>query len=147
MDALIVCPGCGAKNRIPAEKWHLKPKCGRCGLSLAGAPRSGIVNPLTDAQFQQRVEQSFLPVLVDFYSPTCGPCRMIAPVVETLAQDYAGRLLVFKIDTSSQQMSAARFQIRGVPTLLFFKNGHLVDRLVGAVPRAEIEQRITTLLQ
>ena len=147
MDTLIICPGCGAKNRIPAEKKHLTPKCGRCGASLAGAPVSGIVNPLIDAQFHQRVEQSTLPVLVDFYSPTCGPCHMIAPVLEILARDYAGRLLVFKLDTSTQQRSAARFQIRGVPTLLFFKSGHVVDQLVGAVPRSEIEQRIVTLLQ
>jgi thioredoxin 2 len=147
MNTLIVCPGCGVKNKIPTDKQHLMPKCGRCGTSLAGAPVSGIVNTLTDADFRQRVEQSSLPVLVDFYSPTCGPCRMIAPVVETLAGLYAGRLLVFKLDTSSQQMSAARFQIRGVPTLLFFKNGAMVDQLVGAVPQAEIETRINSLLQ
>ncbi|MBV5318699.1 MAG: thioredoxin fold domain-containing protein [Desulfobulbaceae bacterium] len=146
MNTLIVCPGCGSKNRIPADKRHLTPKCGRCGVSLVGAPVSGIVNPLTDAQFQQRVERSTLPVLVDFYSPTCGPCRTIAPVVDTLAGLYAGRLLVFKLDTSTQQMSAARFGIRGVPTLLFFKNGQMVDQLVGAVPRAEIEGRIENLL-
>jgi thioredoxin 2 len=147
MNALMVCPECGTKNRIPAEKQHLAAKCGRCGGSLAGAPLSGIVNPLNDAQFYQRVEQSPLPVLVDFYSPTCGPCRTIAPVLEALAQDYAGRLLVFKLDTSTQQMSAARFQIRGVPTLLFFKGGQQVDQLVGAVPRSEIEQRIGNLLR
>ena len=146
MHTLIICPGCGAKNRIPAEKQHLTPKCGKCGVSLAGVSASGVVNSLTDADFQRRVEQSSLPVLVDFYSPTCGPCRMIAPVIETLAGAYAGRLLVFKLDTSSQQMNAARFQIKGVPTLLFFKNGKMVDQLVGAVPQAEIEGRINRLL-
>ncbi len=146
MSTQIVCPECGAKNRVPAEKQHLTPKCGRCGGSLAGLPLSGIVNPLTDNQFNRYVEQAPLPVLVDFYSPTCGPCRMIAPVVETIAHEYGGRLLVFKLDTSTQQMSAARFQIRGVPTLLFFNKGQLVDQLVGAVPRAEIEQRIVKML-
>ena len=146
MNTLMVCPGCGAKNRVPAEKQHLAPKCGRCGLSLVGAPVSGLVNPLVDAQFHQRVEQSSMPVLLDFYSPTCGPCRMIAPVVDALAQEYAGRLLVFKLDTSSQQMTASRFQIRGVPTLLFFKDGQMVDQLVGAAPRSDIEQRINRLL-
>jgi thioredoxin 2 len=147
MDTLILCPDCGTKNRIPASKAHLVPKCGRCGRSLANVPRSGLVNPLTDAQFQQQVEQAPLPVLVDFYSPTCGPCRMIAPVIEDLAHAYAGRLLVFKLDTTTHQMSAARWQIKGVPTLLFFKAGRLVDQMVGAVPRAEIEQRIDTLLR
>ena len=146
MNTLMVCPGCGAKNRVPAEKQHLAPKCGRCGLSLVGAPVSGLVNPLVDAQFHQRVEQSSMPVLLDFYSPTCGPCRMIAPVLETLAKEYAGRVLVFKLDTSSQQMTASRFQIRGVPTLLFFKDGQMVDQLVGAAPRSDIELRINRLL-
>lgn len=146
MNTLMVCPGCGAKNRVPAEKQHLAPKCGRCGLSLVGAPVSGLVNQLVDAQFHQRVEQSSMPVLLDFYSPTCGPCRMIAPVVDALAKEYAGRLLVFKLDTSSQQMTASRFQIRGVPTLLLFKDGQMVDQLVGAAPRSDIEQRINRLL-
>lgn len=146
MNTVIVCPGCGAKNRIPEEKQHLSPKCGRCGHSLAGVPISGKVNHLSDAAFHAQVELAKLPVLLDFYSPTCGPCRMVAPIVETLAQEYAGRLLVFKLDTSTQQMTAARFQIRGVPTLLFFENGQMVDQVVGAVPRSEIEQRIKQML-
>jgi len=147
VNTMIVCPGCGAKNRISPEKQHLTPKCGRCGTSLAGAPVSGLVNPILDAQFHQWIERSPLPVLLDLYSPTCGPCRTIAPTIEALAREYAGRLLVFKLDTSTQQMTAARFQIRGVPTLLFFKEGQMVDQLVGAVPRTEIEQRILSLLR
>ena len=87
-----------------------------------------------------------VPVLVDFYSPTCGPCRSIAPVIDALADHYAGQLMVFKLDTASQQRSAARFGIRGVPTLLFFTGGRMVDQLVGAAPRAEIEQHIEALL-
>ena len=146
MNRIIPCPGCGAKNRIPPDKRHLTPKCGRCGTSLTGAPVSGLANPLTDAAFHQWVEQSSLPVLVDFYSPTCGPCRSIAPVIDALADHYAGQLMVFKLDTASQQRSAARFGIRGVPTLLFFTGGRMVDQLVGAAPRAEIEQRIEALL-
>jgi thioredoxin len=105
-----------------------------------------LVNPLTDATFHQQVEQASLPVLVDFFSPTCGPCRSIAPVIDALAAQYAGRLMVFKIDTSSQQLNAGRFGIRGVPTLLFFDGGQMVDQLVGAVPQAEIQARIETLL-
>ena len=147
METLIVCPGCGAKNRIPADKQHLSAKCGRCKGPLAAAPRSGLVNAITDAQFHAQVEQASLPVLVDFYSPTCGPCQMLAPTLDALARDYAGRLLVFKIDTSNQQVNAQRFRIRGVPTLLFFKHGQLIDQVVGAVPRADIEQRLRALLQ
>jgi thioredoxin 2 len=145
MHTLIVCPGCRAKNKIPQEKQHLAPKCGRCGISLIGAPVTGKVNSLTDGAFQQQVEQSPLPVLVDFYSPTCGPCGMLAPVIDVIARNYSDRLLVFKLDTTSQQRNATRFQIKGVPTLLFFKNGKVIDQLVGAVPQAEIEARISRM--
>lgn len=146
MNTVIVCPNCGAKNRIPEDKQHLEPKCGKCGTSLAGLPVSGKVNMLNDGAFRAFVEQSKLPVLVDFFSPTCGPCAMIAPIVEALAQEYAGKLTVFKMDTSTQQMTAARFQIRGVPTLLFFQNGQMVDQVVGAVPREEMERRIKQMM-
>ncbi len=144
-DTIVVCPSCGAKNRIPADKRHLTPKCGRCGAPL-GQAGSGTVIELTDMSFQQEVAGSPLPVLVDFYSPTCGPCRMLAPVIENLARRYAGRVKVGKLDTSRHQMIAAQFQIRGVPTLLFFKGGQVVDQLVGAAPQAEIEQRLDRLL-
>lgn len=147
MNRLIICPECGAKNRIPEEKQHLAAKCGRCGHSLAGMPVSGIVNNLTDGRFQQWVESSPLPVLVDFYSPTCGPCQMLAPVIEAIARSHAEKLMVFKLDTTREQISAARFQIRGVPTLLFFRGGQKVDQLVGAVPRSEIESRLSHLFR
>ena len=146
MNLIAVCPGCGAKNRTPSDKEHLSSKCGRCGAPLIDAPRSGRVNPLTDNGFQQQVERCPLPVLVDFYSPTCGPCRTIAPLIEAIAHRYAGRLMVFKIDTSSQQRQAGRFNIRGVPTLLFFKGGELIDQMVGAAPQEEIERLIGRVL-
>lgn len=143
---IIQCPACGAKNRIPADKQHLRPKCGRCGRSLAGTDSGGTVMELDDPSFDRVIRQSALPVLVDFYSPTCGPCRMLAPVIDAIARNYSGRLLVAKLDTSRHQMAASRFQIRGVPTLLFFKNGNQVDQIVGAAPQAEIEQHIRALL-
>jgi thioredoxin 2 len=141
---ILVCPSCGAKNRIPADKQHLTPKCGRCGASLAGV-NVGVVE-LGDHDFQQVISATDKPVLVDFYSPTCGPCRTLAPVIEELAGRYAGRALICKFDTSRHQMTAAKFQIRGVPTLIFFKHGDIVDQVVGAVPGAELEQRLNRLL-
>ncbi len=143
MSNIIVCPSCGAKNRIPADKQHLTPKCGRCG-TLLSVP--GGVIELSDQNFQQVVNGSTLPVLVDFYSPTCGPCHALAPVIEHLAGQYAGRAVICKLDTSRHQMTAARFQVRGVPTLIFFKNGQTVDQVVGAVPGHELEKRLNTLL-
>ena len=144
MNNMIVCPSCGAKNRIPAEKQHLTPKCGKCGVRLSVS--GSTVIELSDQNFQQVVNNSTLPVLVDFYSPTCGPCHALAPVIEQLAGQYAGRALICKLDTSRHQMTASRFQIRGVPTLIFFKNGQSVDQVVGAAPAQELEQRLNNLL-
>ena len=142
---MIQCPSCGAKNRIPDEKKHLRAKCGRCGTPLPNQA-GGQVIEIGDHDFQQMVSQASLPVLVDFYSPTCGPCRMLAPVLEELARQYAGRVIFYKLDTSRHPMTASRFQIRGVPTLLFFKHGEVVDQVVGAVPRQELEQRLSRLI-
>jgi len=145
MDStILVCPSCGTKNRIPADKQHLTPKCGRCGASLARV-NVGVVE-LGDHDFQQVISATDKPVLVDFYSPTCGPCRTLAPVIEELAGRYADRALICKLDTSRHQMTAAKFQIRGVPTLIFFKHGDIVDQVVGAVPGTELEQRLNRLL-
>lgn len=143
MSNIIVCPSCGAKNRIAADKQHLTPKCGRCGTRLS-VP--GGVIELSDQNFQQVVNNSTLPVLVDFYSPTCGPCHALSPVIEQLAGQYTGRAVICKLDTSRHQAAAARFQIRGVPTLIFFKNGQPVDQVVGAVPGHELEKRLNILL-
>ncbi len=144
-DTIITCPSCGAKNRIPADKQHLTPKCGRCGAPLAAGGSAGDVVELGEHNFQQVIESTRQPVLVDFYSPTCGPCRMLAPVITDLAGKYAGRAVICKMDTSRHQMTPARFQIRGVPTLIFFKNGQVMDQVVGAVPATELEARLNTL--
>ncbi len=145
-DVLAVCADCGAKNRIPAGKEYTDAKCGKCGKSLQSAALTGVVLPVGDQNFQAVVMHSKLPVLIDFYSPTCGPCKMIAPAIETVAEKYAGKVVVVKLDTSVSQMTAARFQIRGVPTLLFLKGGEVVDQVVGAVPQSEIESKIDSLL-
>lgn len=145
MDGSIrICSSCGAKNRIPPDKQHLQPKCGRCGAYLDGPP--GEVMSLGDHNFQQVINSTDKPVLVDFFSPTCGPCRMLAPVIEKLAVRYAGKALICSVDTSRHQMVPTRFQIRGVPTLIFFKNGQVVDQMVGAVPETELVQRLNRML-
>ncbi len=143
MNTLVVCPGCGAKNRIADNKRHLTAKCGKCGNRLL-APAN--VVELNDQNFQEIVNNSSLPVLVDFYSPTCGPCRSLAPIIDQLAGQYAGRAVICKLDTSRHQLSAGHFQVRGVPTLIFFKDGQQVDQVVGAVPPQELEQRLNRLV-
>ncbi len=145
-NRIAVCRQCAAKNRIPADKNAGLAKCGKCGASLSDAPLTGTVIHLDDASFHQIVEQSSIPVLVDFFSPTCGPCQMIAPVIDEIAASFAGKAVVCKLDTSRFQNNAARFQIRGVPTLLLFKGGKVVDQIVGAVPRDEIAGRLNSIV-
>ncbi|RJP77673.1 MAG: thioredoxin [Candidatus Zixiibacteriota bacterium] len=95
---------------------------------------------LTDATFDEQITQSATPVLVDFWAPWCAPCRIIAPVLSGLAQDYAGQLTVGKVNVDENPAVAARFGITGIPTLLLFKNGKPVGQWIGALPRPMLEQ-------
>jgi thioredoxin 2 len=142
---LIHCPSCGANNRVPREKIErgLKPVCGRCKTPLATA--SGPLT-ITDANFSAEVEHSPLPVLLDMWAPWCGPCKMIAPVIEQLAGDYAGRLRVGKLNVDENPVTAERYNVRSIPALLVFKAGREVDRIVGAQPKAAIARRLEPFL-
>ncbi len=102
--------------------------------------------PVTDALFEREVLQSQVPVLVDFWAPWCGPCRMIAPVVEKLAAEYAGRLRVAKVNTDENPLWAGRFGVQGIPTLLLVRNGQVVDRLVGAYPEPMLRDAVERAL-
>lgn len=101
---------------------------------------------VTDASFGDLVLMSPLPVLVDFWAPWCGPCRMVSPIVEELGRAYAGRLRVAKVNTDENPMNASRLGIMGIPTLIFFKNGREVDRVVGAVPKPTLQSRLEKVL-
>ena len=138
---VIKCPSCGANNRVPAEKLRagLEPICGRCKSSLAVSAHPVTV---TDANFAQEVEESPLPVLLDIWAPWCGPCRMIAPVIEQLAGELAGRVKVAKLNSDENQMTASRYNVRSIPTLLVLKDGKEIDRIVGALPKQEILRRL-----
>jgi len=101
---------------------------------------------VTDSNFDAVVTASEQPVVVDFWATWCGPCRMISPIVDQLAEKYAGRVNVVKCNVDESTEIPVKFGIRNIPTLLFFKNGELVDRLVGAAPQAELEKKIESLL-
>ncbi|MFM2152403.1 MAG: hypothetical protein RL199_838 [Pseudomonadota bacterium] len=103
---------------------------------------AGKLLEVTDANFQSEVLDSPLPMLVDFWAPWCGPCRVIAPVVEELAGQYAGRLKVGKMNVDDHEQVPQKFQISSIPTLLVFKQGKLVGQVVGAVPKSKIEAEL-----
>jgi thioredoxin 1 len=98
---------------------------------------------VTDSTFQAEVEQQPGLVLVDFWAEWCGPCRVIAPILEQIAAEYAGKLRITKLDVDANQQTPMRFNVRSIPTLLFFKGGKHVDTVVGAVPKAHLVGRIT----
>jgi thioredoxin 2 len=138
---LIRCPACGATNRVPRDRVAQggRPVCGRCKRVLPLDAKPVIV---TDATFPAEVERSPVPVLVDAWAAWCGPCRVIAPVIDQLAADMAGRVRVAKLNVDENPATAARYGIRSIPTLLVFRDGREVDRLVGVQPRAEIVRRL-----
>ena len=99
------------------------------------------VKAVTDADFGAEIEQHEGLAVVDFWATWCGPCRMVAPIVEQLATEYAGKAKVTKLDVDSNQATAMKFNIRSIPQILFFKNGKVVDTVVGAVPRTTLEAK------
>ena len=101
---------------------------------------------LTEETSESEVIESSLPVLVDFWADWCGPCQMVSPIVEQLAQEYDGQLKVGKVDVDVQQQVAADFGIRSIPTLLLFKDGEIADQIVGAVPKAHLVEKIQAAL-
>ena len=130
----IVCPSCSAINRLPADKLARGPKCGKCGDPIfTGKPAE-----LTDQSFERHVSRSDIPVVVDFWADWCGPCKMMAPQFEQAAKQLEPEVRFAKLDTDAAQATAARFNIRSIPTLALFKNGREVARQPGAMGAADI---------
>ncbi len=101
---------------------------------------------VTDQTFEKTVLQSPLPVIVDFWAPWCGPCRMVAPVLDKIAKDYAGKLIVSKVNTDENQEYAIKYGVQGIPTMLFIAGGKIIHRQVGALPEPNIRETVDQFL-
>lgn len=126
----VRCPFCLTLNRVDVERAAERPRCGECSRPLL------LDRPVkvTEEDFDRTVLGAAVPVLVDFYADWCAPCKFVAPVVDEIARDHMGGLLVVKVDTDHAPGLASRFRIRGIPTLILFEDGQEVDRSVGFEP-------------
>lgn len=142
-SVIVQCSGCATKNRIPGGRLKDNPLCGKCRapLSIFDSP----VN-ITDSTFNEEVIRYRGSVMVDCWAPWCGPCRMVAPALEQLAKEYAGRIKITKLNVDENSGTASKYFVKSIPTMLLFKDGKLVNTLVGALPKQAIEEHIRTLI-
>jgi thioredoxin 2 len=133
---IIACAACGARNRFDAARAAEGPVCGRCKAPLRGATTATTAPVVaTDRTFAVEVEGARGAVLVDFWAPWCGPCRAVAPMLEELARERAGRLKVVKVNVDENPALSRRFGIQAIPTLAVFRDGAQIDQIRGAVPK------------
>jgi len=139
--ATVACPFCETLNRVDLSRLEQRPKCGKCGRPIL------LDRPIavSDANFAQVTTDTTVPVVVDFYADWCGPCKIMAPLLDDIARRRAGELLVVKLDTDRNPVTGQQFGIRGIPTLIAFRSGKEVGRRVGAVAPAELEAFLSAI--
>lgn len=139
---ILQCPECGAKNRVLLKTENI-PVCGKCK-----APLSFPAKPLTitDSNFNQLVEQSALPVLLDLWATWCPPCRMLAPIIDEIARELSGKLIVGKLDVDKNPRTSGRFGVQSIPTLLIFSGGSEAERIVGLQSQGAILEKLKKYL-
>ncbi len=146
-DSIIIkCTNCGAKNRIPKIRINDKPVCGRCHSSL---PEAGVFDSpviVSDKTFNHEIVSATVPVLLDCWAPWCGPCRTIGPIIDQLAKEFTGKVKFAKLNVDENPATSTKYNIMSIPTMLLFKDGKMVNSLVGALPKAEIENHLRSLI-
>ena len=136
--AVVACPFCGTLNRVALGRLDDRPRCAECEKPLLlDRPMQG-----RDDHLSKVINGSTVPVLVDFYADWCGPCKMMAPLLDDVAKEMAGALLVVKVNSDQNPVSPQHFGVRGIPTLILFKDGQEVSRQVGAIPKAQLLEMI-----
>jgi thioredoxin 2 len=135
---IVSCAHCGRANRLAYDALNRTTRCGECKNPLS--PPDAPIEITDAAAFDAAVAQSQVPIVIDFWAPWCGPCRMVAPELERLARSAAGRYLIVKVNTDAQTDLAARFRIRSIPTMAVMFGGRELARTAGARPAAEIER-------
>ena len=150
---VVACRNCGAKNRVDGARLATsEARCGRCGERLTAGAAGGDHDSkpviITDQTFEREVLQAGgRPVLVDCWAPWCGPCRMVGPIMDQLAMESAGRYRIAKLNVDENPQTSSRFNIASIPTMLIFKDGKLIDRLIGAQPKQAIAERLQVALR
>jgi len=138
----IVCAHCHATNRIPEDRKASQGQCGKCKQAIW----SGKPVELSDSSFAKYTSKNDMPVVVDFWASWCGPCQMMAPVFNEVADEMKDQALFAKVNTEHAQQTSAQFAIRSIPTLALFRNGKEVDRIAGALPGPQLKQWIQQAL-
>ncbi len=134
------CTSCQTKNRIPVNKLDQPARCGRCKTSIS--PLDAPHEVTSEAEFDDLIRNAPIPVLVDFWATWCAPCRMVAPELVKLARMNAGRVVVAKVDTDELPRVASRYDIKGIPTMLLFKDGQVAQQISGAQPAQALSNQL-----